>query len=271
MKSKGLALVLFLLLITFSLTGCKIAKHTELEMIAIAASSKPHTKILEGLEKSLEKQGYALEIIEVSNHDTANAMLQTGEIDANYIQDRETLLQYNEQNNGQFVELQATHFDPIRIFSQKYKSIEDIPDGTNFIIPKSKTHSTRALLLLQEKGLIEFSEEAGENVSVINIKNNPHMYTFQQMDLDYLGEAYKVGDVICMPSYPALSQEVPLNSAIAKEEATVDSVKKYTDILVVKKELLSSNKSQALLEAFKELDAPEVLNKNYEGWLTPIY
>lgn len=253
------------------LTGCKIAQHVDNQKMIIATNGELHSSVLMKLEKQLLKEGYELELIEADTYETANNMLETGEIDATYIQDRETILLYNETYQTNLAELQATHYDPIRIFSKKFNSLDEIELGTNIIIPQESSYAKRALLLLQELGVISYKEDIGEEVSLINILENPKQLTFQKMDIQYLGQAYEMGDLICMPSSQAVNQKLSFDNLLGTEEATPERVKRYTDIMVVKKELLGTNKLKTLQSTMKDIDIASYLKKNYEGWLVPIY
>ncbi|MCR5558409.1 MAG: ABC transporter substrate-binding protein, partial [Butyrivibrio sp.] len=123
--------------------------------ITVGATPVPHAEILDNIVKEvLAEDGWTLETVVFSDYVLPNTSLEEGELDANYFQ---TLGYMNQQNSDAGLHLAAVagiHIEPMGIYSQKYKSLEELPDGASIGIPKDPDNGTRGVDLLVQKGLL---------------------------------------------------------------------------------------------------------------------
>ena len=179
--------------------------------IVVGATPEPHAALLALVVDDLASQGITLEVKEFTDYVTPNDAVEYGEIDANYFQHIPYLESFNTEHGYHLVNAGGIHVEPIALYSSKYYSLYDIPNGAVVAIPNDPTNEGRALLLLQSAGLVAtrdglFVEGADSPyVNVIAVKagneNNPAVKALvEALKSDkvkaYVAEHYKNGEVV---------------------------------------------------------------------------
>ena len=152
MKKKLIALLSVAALTAGLLTGCG-SKGTDDKTIKIAASAVPHAEILEQAKPLLEAKGYTLEIQVFSDYVQPNMVVESGEFDANYFQHIPYLNSFNEEKGTHLVNAGGIHYEPFGLYPGKEKDLANI-QGATIAVPNDTTNEARALLLLQDNGII---------------------------------------------------------------------------------------------------------------------
>ena len=124
------------------------------ETITVAASPTPHAEILEQAKPLLEEKGYDLEVTEFDDYVLPNEVVESGEFDANYFQHIPYLDSFNEEKGTHLVNAGGIHYEPFGIYPGTKSSLDDIADGDTIAIPNDTTNEARALLLLQDNGIL---------------------------------------------------------------------------------------------------------------------
>lgn len=145
-----------------ALTGCSGGNSSSDDKnITIAAVPTPHAEILtEVVKPALEKDGYTLEVKEFTDYVQPNTVTEEEEVDANYFQHKPYLDNFNEENGTHLVDVTGVHFEPFGLYSTKYTSLDEVPDGAIVAVPNDATNEARVLLLLQDQGLIKLADGA---------------------------------------------------------------------------------------------------------------
>ena len=126
------------------------------KVIKVAASPTPHSDILNKVVKPiLQKQGYKLVVKEFTDYVQPNTAVEEGEVDANYHQHLPYLDNFNKERGTHIISIAGIHFEPFGLYPGKTKSIKDLKDGATVAIPSDPTNEARALLLLQDAGLLK--------------------------------------------------------------------------------------------------------------------
>src|SRR5690606_15062236 len=126
--------------------------------ITIGATPVPHVEILEEAKPLLEEKGITLDIKEFTDYAIPNRALSEGDLDANYFQHIPYLNKEVEEKGYEIVNAGGVHIEPIGIFTKKYKSIDEIPDGATLIMSNSVADHGRVLAMLEREGLITLKE-----------------------------------------------------------------------------------------------------------------
>ena len=149
--------------------------------LTVAASPSPHAEILNDFAAPLlAEQGITLEVKEYTDYILPNQDTTSGEVDCNYFQHLNYLNNYNEENGTDLVSVGKIHFEPMGVFAGKSDDLAAIADGATITIPNDATNEGRALLLLQEQGIITLSEDAGITATPNDIVDNPHNVEFHR-------------------------------------------------------------------------------------------
>lgn len=252
-----------------SLTACGGSKDSN--VIKVAATSVPHAEILEAAKPILEKQGYDLQVTEFQDYVQPNEVVEAGEFDANYFQHRPYLDSFNAEKGTHLVAVGDIHYEPLGIYGGTCKTLEEIPDGAEIAVPNDTTNEARALLLLQDNGLIKLKDGAGIEATVLDIAENPHNIKFTEL------ESAQISRVLPEVAYAVLNGnyalEAGLNAqkdAIAIETSDSEAAKTYVNVIVVKEGNENNAGVKALVEVLKSDEIKNFINTKYEGSVVPF-
>lgn len=235
--------------------------------INIGVSTEIQEEILMMIEQDIVDAGYVYNIIKYDYFDQGNVQLQNGKYDALFVHDS-GYIELNEAEN-MVKQIQITHFDGLKLFSSDLANLSKIRKGSVIAIPRDEVDSKRALLLLEEAGLIEF--RASGTVSILNMAKNDYDLRFQEMDYEYMVEALKSVDLICIPSYYAMIGGLEIENTLLEEKATSETVNSYADMIVVTPNNSKSEKTLLIQQALKKVDIKSYINNKCNGWIVPIF
>ena len=150
--------------------------------ITVAASATPHSEILEVAKPLLEKDGYSLDVKVFSDYVQPNMVVDSGEIDANYFQHITYLDNFNTEQNTSLVTAGSIHYEPLGIYAGKKSSLDGISQGDIIAVPNDVTNEARALLLLQQLGIIKLKDDAGIKATKNDIVENPNGVEIKELE-----------------------------------------------------------------------------------------
>ena len=271
---KKITALLTLILVLVTVVGCGSAKgNKESKKIRVGASPVPHADILDNAVKAeLEKDGWELETVVFEDYVLPNTSLEEGELDANYFQ---TLGYMNQQNSDAGLHLAAVagvHIEPMGIYSQKYTSLADLPDGAEIGIPNDPENTERGLNLLVQKGLLNSLGGYGTDDSVTaesltdNAEANPHGYKITTLEAASLPLALPDLDAATINGNYALGADLPAKyPALDIEEFDDVTSVRRTNFVVVKQGDENSEKTQALVKAINSDAVKKYIEDKYKG------
>ena len=243
----------------------------ELEVIKVGASITPHAEILRSVSDELEKQGYKLEVVEYNDYIIPNTALESGELDANYIQHLPYLEDFNKENGTHIVSVADIHYEPFGIYAGKSDSLENLKEGAVIAVPNDTTNEARALLLLQDQGLIKLKENAGLTATVKDIADNPKNFEIKELEAAQVPKALQDVDVAAINTNYALEANLKLSDALASEGADSLAAKTYANIIAVKEGNENAEKIKALIDAVKSEQVKKFIEDKYDGAVVPIF
>ena len=283
---KKCTLILSLLLVLALLCACggaaetgktentESAESAQPVKIRVAASPTPHAEILAVAAEILAQEGYELEIVEYDDYVQPNLVVDSGELDANYFQHSPYLESFNAENGTQIVSVGLIHYEPFGIYAGKTASLEELPDGAEIIIPNDGSNETRALLLLQQEGLIKLADgiDASSNATVYDIAENPKNLVITEMDAAQLARSLPDVDLAVINGNFALAAGLnAAEDALAVEDASGDAAQTYANLLGVKAGRENDPAIQALLRALQSDQVRDFINENFGGAVVPIF
>lgn len=243
----------------------------ELEIIKVGASITPHAEILRSVSDELEKQGYKLEVVEYNDYIIPNTALESGELDANYIQHLPYLEDFNKENGTDIVSVADIHYEPFGIYAGKSDSLENLKEGAVIAVPNDTTNEARALLLLQDQGLIKLKENAGLTATVKDIADNPKNFEIKELEAAQVPKALQDVDVAAINTNYALEANLKLSDALASEGADSLAAKTYANIIAVKEGNENTEKIKALIDTVKSEQVKKFIEDKYDGAVVPIF
>ena len=246
--------------------GVLVSADAEKGTIKVAASATPHAEILEEAKPILEKEGYDLEVTVFDDYVQPNEVVESGDFDANYFQHIPYLNSFNEEKGTHLVNAGGIHYEPFGIYPGTKKSLDEIADGDEIAVPNDTTNEARALLLLQDNGLIKLKDGAGLTATVNDIAENPHNIKIVEL------EAAQVARVTGETAFVVLNGNYALQAgysvkkdALAYEASDSEAAKTYVNIIAVKEGNEDSDAIKALVKVLKSDDIKKFIDEKYDG------
>ena len=236
------------------------------EVITVAASPVPHAEILAKAADILDDYGYTLEVTEFEDYVQPNLVVESGEFDANYFQHVPYLDSFNEEQGTHLVDAGDIHYEPFGIYPGTESSLDEIADGDSIAIPNDTTNEARALLLLQDNGLLTLADGVGLTATVNDITENPYNIQFVEL------EAAQVARVVDEVAFVVLNGNYALEAgysvgqdSIAYEASDSIAAETYVNIIAVYDGNESSDKIKALVAVLRSEEIQQFIEETYDG------
>ena len=267
---KLVAAVLTGVLVAGTLSTGVYAKDDD-KTITVAASATPHAEILEEAKPILEKEGYDLEVTVFDDYVRPNEVVESGEFDANYFQHIPYLEQFNEEKGTHLVNAGGIHYEPFGIYPGTKSSLDDIADGDVIAVPNDTTNEARALLLLQDNGIITLKDGAGLEATVNDIAENPYNVEIQELAAESVARvADEVAYVVLNGNYALQAGFSVAKDALAYEKSDSEAAKTYVNVIVVKEGNENNEGVKALVDVLKSDEIKDYINSTYDGAVIPF-
>jgi D-methionine transport system substrate-binding protein len=271
--------VVFMLVMALVLAACGTSEEKTggengdegTKKLVVGASNVPHAEILEEAKPLLEEKGIELEIVTFQDYVLPNQALNEEELDANYFQHIPYLNSQMAENGYDFVNAGGIHIEPIGVYSQKYKSLDELPEGAHIIVSSSVADHGRILTMLEKQGLITLKEGIEKTAATVeDIIENPKNLNFDaEYEAALLPQIYNngEGDAVLINSNYAIDAGLnPIEDSIAIEES--DSP--YVNVIAVRAGDESKEEIIALVEVLRSEEIQDFILEKYEGAVVPV-
>jgi len=238
----------------------------DLQKLTVAASATPHAEILEFAKPLLEAKGYELDVTVFDDYVQPNLVVESGEFDANYFQHVPYLDSFNEEQGTDLVNAGGIHYEPFGIYPGQKASLDDVADGDVIALPNDTTNEARALLLLQDNGLLTLKDGAGLTATIKDITENPHNLDFEELEAAQVARVKdEVAFVVLNGNYALEAGFSVGKDAIAYEKSDSEAAKTYVNIIAVKNGNEGNDGIKALVEVLKSDDVKKYIADTYDG------
>lgn len=232
------------------------------EDIKVGVTPGEHAEIMEEVAKLAGPKGLNIEVIEFSDYVVPNQALADGDLQANSFQHQPYLDNQIKDRGFDLVTVAKTITTPMGVYSEKLKDINELPEGAKVAIPNDPTNGGRALLLLQDLGIIKVDAERGLIPSPLDITENPKNLGFDELDAAQLPRALSDADIAIINTNYALAAGIsPKDDAIAMEKA--DSP--YANVIAVRNGDQDQPWVKELVEVYHSDEIKTFINDKYEG------
>ena len=262
-----------------ALTGCgstdKKAESstgsTDTQVIKVAASATPHAEILEEAKPLLAKEGYDLQVTVFDDYVQPNEVVESGDFDANYFQHIPYLNSFNEEKGTHLVNAGGIHYEPFGIYPGTKSSLDDIADGDTIAVPNDTTNEARALLLLQDNGIITLKDGVGLEATVNDIEENPYNVEIVELAAEQVARvAEETAYIVLNGNYALQAGYSVSKDALAYETSDSEAAKTYVNVIAVKEGNENSDKIKALVDVLKSDEIKDFINEKYDGAVIPF-
>ncbi len=290
---KNLGFILAAVL-AFGLAGCTAAQNSSstaqsaqetasaasgAQVIRVGASPAPHAEILEQAADLLAEKGYQLEIVEFDDYVMPNTALAEGSLEANYFQHQPYLTNFNAEQGTDLVSAGAIHYEPLGVYAGKSTDLANVPDGAKIGIPADATNGGRALLLLQDQGVLTLKDNINldyfrnaEDITFSEydgIAENPHNVEIVAMEAANLPASLPDLDFAVINGNYAIPAGIA-DKLLVTEDASGEAAQVFANIIAVRNGEENNEGVKALVEVLKSDEMKQWITDKYQGSVLPV-
>ena len=242
------------------------AEGAEAKKITVAASPVPHAEILEAAKPILAEKGYDLDIKVFEDYVQPNEVVISGDIDCNYFQHIPYLESYNEEKGSDLAIAGRIHYEPFGIYPGTKSSLEEIGEGDVIAVPNDTSNEARALLLLQENGIIKLKDGAGLTATKQDIAENPHNVEIKELEAAQIPHVKdEVAYAVMNGNYALEAGFIASKDSLTYEKSDSEAAKTYVNVIAVKAGNEENEGIKALVEVLKSDEIKKFIDEKYEG------
>ncbi len=252
--------------LALTLAACGQSKPAGEGPLKVGATAVPHAEVLEQVKPILADEGIDLQIVVFNDYVQPNTQLAEGRLDANYFQTKPYLDEFNKARGASLVTVAGVHVEPLGAYSRRYKSLAELPAGSDVALPNDASNTGRSLLLLQKAGLITLRKGQDPLQTVADISGNPKGLKFRELEAATLPRVLdQVALAVINTNYALDAQLSPRNDALALE----DGDSPYVNYLVTRPDNRDDPRIKALAAALTSQQIKDYINRTYEGAVVP--
>ena len=274
MNMKKLLTLLLSLLVLLTLVGCG-SKETasDTKKVSVAASPTPHAEILEKAKDLLAAKGYELEIVEFEDYVQPIEVVESGEIDCNYFAHTPYLNNYHAEHGTTQTVVGQVHYEPFGVYPGTKSSFADLADGDEIVVPNDGTNETRALLLLQDNGIITLPEgtDASSLVTKLDIVSKSVDVEIVEVEAATVSRYQDQAALVVLNGNYALAAGLSVaKDSIAYESATSSAAVTYVNVVATKEANKDNEGVKALVEVLESQEIKDFINSKWDGSVIPF-
>ena len=267
---KKIIAIVLVLTMALALAACGAKTETD-KTIKVGATPAPHAEILEVVKDNLAAEGWTLEIVEFDDYVLPNTALSEKQLDANYFQHITYMNNFNEEYSIEMVSAAGIHYEPFGLYAGKAAAIDALTNGAQIAVPNDATNEARALLLLEQEGIIKLADGVGISATKDDIVENPLGIEIVEMKAELLTTTLQDVDMAVINGNYAIGAGLKVADALAVEAADGTAADAYMNVIAVMEGKANTDKIQALIQALKSVEAKEFMEKTYEGAVVPLF
>ncbi|QNR96884.1 MetQ/NlpA family ABC transporter substrate-binding protein [Stenotrophomonas sp. 169] len=238
------------------------------QKLVVAATAVPHAEILDVVKPMLKEQGVELDVRVFNDYVQPNDQLVQKQVDVNYFQTEPYLDAYNRDRKTDLVTVVGVHIEPFGAYSRNVKSLDELRDGADVVIPNDPSNNSRALILLHNAGVIQLKDPKNALATQRDITANPKHLKFRELDSAMLPRVLDQVDLALINTNYALDAGLnPTQDALAIESK--DSP--YVNFLVARTDNKDDARVQKLAAALTSPQVKEFIAQKYKGAVLPAF
>ena len=251
------------------LSAPALAQDANKKNLLIGATAGSNYDLLqEGIVPQLKAKGYTVKLIEFNDYVQPNLALSDGSLDANFFQHRAYFDQFTKDRKLALTPIVQGPVAPMGVYSNKFKSINDLKSGARVALPNDPSNLARALLVLQNAGLIKIKEGVNPaRVSELDLAENKHKLKFLPLDAAHLPRALEDADFVVVNGNFAMSSGLKLSEAVILEK-TPDL---YLNVVAVKTGNENTQWAKDLAQAYRSDAFKQVVDTKFVGYMKPAF
>lgn len=236
--------------------------------IKMGVTAGPHAEVMEEVAKEAAKQGITIKVVEFNDYVQPNKALAEGDLDMNSMQHQPYMDNVVKKQGLKITSIGKTIILPMALYSHKYKDLKDIADGAKVTIPNDPTNGARALLLLQQAGLIKLKNGNSVDASVTDITENPKNLQFVELDAAQIPRSLDDTDLACVNTNYA----IPAGLNPQKDSLLVESKDSpYANVMAVRQGDENNETYKKVLEIYQSEPVKKFIEEHFQGTVLPAF
>ena len=228
------------------------------ESVKVGVVSDNEVAVWEYVGEKAKEEGIDLEVVQFTDYIQPNEALANGSLDLNAFQHVAFLKEWNDANGGGLTDLGFTYVSPLGAYSEKVESLDKLEKGSTIAIPNDPTNGGRALLLLQQAGVIKVDEAVGVLATVDDITENPLDLKFEELDAAQVAISLADVDVAIINTNYAIDNGLTLEDAIFLDAEKPEQLKdEYKNIVAVREEDKDNELYKHILSLYQTKEVEE--------------
>jgi D-methionine transport system substrate-binding protein len=247
-----------------------LATLARAETLKVAASAIPHAEILEFVKPQLEAQGIELQVRVFTDYIQPNLQVAERQLDANFFQHKPYLDAFNKDRDTRLIAVpnSAVHVEPFGAYSKKIKRVGQLRNGALIAIPNDPSNCARALLLLQQQGLIELKDPTNMLATSRDVSANPRKLQFRELEAATLPRVLEDVDLALINTNYALAAKLqPTRDALFIE----GSDSPYANLVAARSDNANSPLLRKLVAALRSEAVKTFIRQKYGGAVVPVF
>ncbi|QEA39812.1 MetQ/NlpA family ABC transporter substrate-binding protein [Pistricoccus aurantiacus] len=248
------------------LAGCGGDQEAQDQILKVGTVAGPETEVMQvAANRAKDEYGLDVKIVEFTDYVSPNAALADGSLDANAFQHEPYMVSMVEDRGYDFAIAGRTFVYPIGAYSEKYDSIEDLPDGATIALPNDPSNEGRSLILMHDEGLIELKDPENLEATPIDIAENPRNFKFREIEAAQLPRVLQDVDMAFINNTFAQPAGLSLDDALIKEGP--DSP--YVNLIVVREGDQEREAIRQLVSAYQSDEVAQKAEELFDGAAVP--
>ena len=267
MRRKGLlgfiAVIIVIAVAAFFTFGHKKTEAKKTVTVGVVGQTNQDEKIWNQVKKTAkEKYGVTVKIKNFTDYNQPNKALQEGEIDLNSFQHKAFLNAWNKANKGTLVPIGNTVIAPIRLYSYKYKNINELPKNATIAVPNDASNESRALYVLKNAGLISFKKGTGKLATIADIDKNPKDLKIKELGAEQTARSLNDVDAAVVNNTYAIPAKLGDKQTIYTEPLNKDS-EQWINVIVANKKDKDNEAYKAVVKSYQTDAVKKLIHKAY--------
>ena len=236
--------------------------------ITVGVTAGPHAQVVDFVAKEAAKQGLKVKVVEFNDYIQPNIALEQKELTANSYQHQPFLDNMVKERGLHLTSIGKTILLPMGLYSNKYKDLTKVPEGASVAIPNDPTNGGRALLLLQQAGLLKLKDGGSPKSTVNDIVDNPKKLQIKELEAAQIARSLNDVDIACVNTNYALASGLnPLKDAVVVESK--DSP--YANVFVVRDADKDDPTIKKLLSIYQSPETKKFIEDTFKGSIIPAF
>lgn len=230
--------------------------------LKVGVTAGPHEDVMNKVKEVAAEDGFEIEVIAFNDYVMPNTALDEGELDANVFQHEPYLNDFVKERGLELSKVATTINFPMGIYSDKYKSLDELKEGDKVGLPNHSTGEPRALMLFEEAGIIELKDGVGVKATIKDIEKNPYNLEFVPLEASQIPR--QLGEL----AIAAINTNFAMESGRVPKEDSLEMEPEdspWVNVIATKTENKDDERIQKLVDYYQSDEVKQFIQDEFNG------